>query len=78
MSNGRGPLDEYIQEVHVKKGIILEKEKVEVNPGLKAVSKLMLNSFWGKFGMRDNLTQTHFINKPNYFYQLLPHGNNFY
>ena len=28
-----------IQEVHVKEGIILEKEKVEINPGLKAVSK---------------------------------------
>ena len=53
--------DTYIQEVHVKEGIILDKEKVAVNPGLKAVSKLMLNPFWGKFGMRDNLTQTHFI-----------------
>ena len=31
----------------------------------------MLNSFWGKFGMRDNLTQTHFIHKPKDLYQLL-------
>ena len=31
----------------------------------------MLNSFWGKFGMRDNLTQTHFIHKPKEFYRLL-------
>ena len=26
--------DAYNQEVHVKEGIVLEKEKVEVNPGL--------------------------------------------
>ena len=31
------------------------------NAGLKAVSKLMLNLFWGKFGMRDNLNQTEFV-----------------
>ena len=37
------------------------------NAGLKAVSKLMLNSFWGKFGMRDNLNQTEFVHNQKRF-----------
>ena len=31
----------------------------------------MLNSIWGKFGMRDNLSKTEFIYKPKDFYKLL-------
>ena len=61
----------YILEVSLKERIELKKEQVEENPGLKSVAKLMLNSFWGKFGMRDNLTQTHFMHKPKEFYKLL-------
>ena len=63
--------DEYIQEVFRKEGIRLDKTKISVNPGLKAIAKLMLNSFWGKFGMRDNLTKTEFIHKPVKFYKLM-------
>ena len=67
------PLNRFycICAVRSGEGIELEKDKVEVNPGLKSISKLMLNSFWGKFGMRDNLTQTHVIHKPKEFYRLL-------
>ena len=60
----------YIQEVKRKEVIQLQKEKVEVNPltsSLTSIAKLMLSSFWGKFGMRDNLTQTHYIQKPEEF-----------
>ena len=59
----------YLNEVNTKDGIALEFEKVESNPGRKAVAKL--NSFWGKFGMRDNLSKTEFIHKPKEFYKLL-------
>ena len=44
-----------------QEGIELNASKMVPNAGLKAVSKLMLNSFWGKFGMRDNLNQTEFV-----------------
>ena len=44
-----------------QEGIELDANKMVPNAGLKAVSKLMLNSFWGKFGMRDNLNQTEFV-----------------
>ena len=61
----------YLAEVKHKDMVELDMEKVESNPGRKAVAKLMLNSFWGKFGMRDNLSKTEFIYKPKDFYQLL-------
>ena len=31
-------------------GIALEPSLIQKNPGRKATAKLMLNSFWGKFG----------------------------
>jgi hypothetical protein len=40
--------DKYIEEYHEKEGILLEKEKIKKNPGLRQLAKLMLNSFWGK------------------------------
>ena len=44
-----------------QEGIELDASKMVPNAGLKAVSKLMLNSFWGNIGMRDNLNQTEFV-----------------
>ena len=31
----------------------------------------MLNSFWGKLGMRDNLNQTEFIYSPKNYFDLV-------
>lgn len=36
----------------------LDRDKIEFNPGLRAMAKLALNSLWGKFGERSNLTET--------------------
>ena len=38
----------YVNEYYEHEGIQLEKEKIVRNPGLRALAKLMLNSFWGK------------------------------
>ena len=44
-------------------GITLDYAQVQKNPGRKATAKLMLNSFWGKFGERQtNLSQSLFKN----------------
>ena len=40
----------YIADYASKEGIHLEPDHIEKNPGRKATAKLMLNSFWGKFG----------------------------
>ena len=52
-------------------GIELDSSNMIPNAGLKAVSKLMLNSFWGKFGMRDNLNQTEFVHNQKRFNDLV-------
>ena len=38
----------YVSEYLEHEGIKLDPEKITYNPGLRALSKLMLNSFWGK------------------------------
>ena len=40
-----------------KEGIALEYEKIAVNPGQRALVKLMLSSMWGKFGQQVNKLQ---------------------
>jgi aryl carrier-like protein len=37
----------YIDDYFEKEGIRLDYEKIVKNPGLRALAKLMLNSFWG-------------------------------
>ena len=49
---------DYLERFEEREGIPLEYSKVKPNRGLKATAKLMLNSFWGKFGQRENLPQT--------------------
>jgi len=47
---------QYIREYYEHEGIQLEYDKIEHNPGLRALAKMMLNSMWGKFGQRLNKT----------------------
>uniref|UniRef100_A0A915HK89 DNA-directed DNA polymerase n=1 Tax=Romanomermis culicivorax TaxID=13658 RepID=A0A915HK89_ROMCU len=41
---------EYEMEVYNQEIISLDTSKVLKNPGNRGLAKLMLNSFWGKFG----------------------------
>ncbi len=47
----------YVQEYFEREGVRLDPAHIEKNPGLRALAKLCLNSFWGKFGQRLNLGQ---------------------
>ena len=49
--------DAYIENIFAHEGIELEKENVQFNSGLRALAKLMLNSFWGKFGQKPNMSK---------------------
>jgi hypothetical protein len=40
---------QYVNEYLAVEGIQLDREKIEHNPGMRALSKLMLNSFWGMY-----------------------------
>lgn len=49
----------------------LEKELIQKNPGLRALSKLCLNSLWGKFGERPEKIKKMFINERDQLLNLI-------
>ena len=62
---------DYIQKYFEKEGIQLEYDKIQKNPGLRTLAKLMLNSMWGKFGQRLNKTQVQTFDDPQAFHRFL-------
>ena len=54
---------EYIDRYFEKEGVSIDGEKIEKNPGMRALAKFCLNSFWGKFGQRLNLKQSQFFHE---------------
>ena len=54
-----------------KKGLNIDIEKFEFNAGLRSISKLCLNSLWGKFGQRSNMSQTKYVTEVSEFYEIL-------
>ena len=52
---------EYVRQYVEHEGIKLDPSRIEKNPGRKQVAKLMLNSFWGKFGENEHRVQTQTI-----------------
>jgi len=48
----------YIDDYLKHEGIQLDRSKIEKNPGRRQCAKLMLNSLWGKFGQRGNMSTT--------------------
>jgi len=61
----------YIKDYLEKEGIKLDYSKIEKNPGLRSLAKLILNSFWGKFGQRTNLLQLEYISDPSIYFDML-------
>ena len=54
----------YVQQYEEHEGIKLDRTMIVKNPGRKATAKLMLNSFWGKFGERMNKPRVETISSP--------------
>ncbi|CAB4006372.1 DNA polymerase [Paramuricea clavata] len=62
---------QYIADYAAKEGIQLDPRQIVQNPGLRALAKLMLNSFWGKFAQRPNMTKVKIISDPAEYFDLL-------
>jgi len=60
---------QYIADYYAKEKIQLESEKIQKNPGLSTLAKIMLNSMWGKFGQKPNKTQVKKFTDPVAFSQ---------
>lgn len=61
----------YVARCEEREGIKLDRSKICKNPGLRSVAKICLNSLWGKFGMRTNMTKTTVIKKRQQLLELL-------
>ncbi|XP_028411614.1 uncharacterized protein LOC114534373 [Dendronephthya gigantea] len=61
----------YVEEYYEREGIRLDPSKIEHNPGLRALAKLMLNSFWGKFAQRPNMSKVELIADPQVYFDYL-------
>ena len=61
--------DEYIQMYLENEGILLDKELIRKNPGIRSISKLGLNSFYGKFGQKKNMKKSEFIDDLGCFFK---------
>ncbi|XP_053378490.1 uncharacterized protein LOC128548119 [Mercenaria mercenaria] len=61
----------YIREYEEKEGVTLDYDNIKKNHGLRSLAKLMLNSFWGKFGQRSNLTQSMYVTKPDTYNDMI-------
>uniref|UniRef100_A0A183BU48 DNA-directed DNA polymerase n=1 Tax=Globodera pallida TaxID=36090 RepID=A0A183BU48_GLOPA len=64
-------MKKWAEEYKEKYGIEIDLEKVKKNPGLRYISKLMLNSLWGKFSMRNSLCKNKVIDQASEFYGLV-------
>ena len=54
-------VQDYIAAVKNCISIKLKPENIKPNPGKRAVATICLNSLWGKFGQRKNMTQTKYV-----------------
>lgn len=61
----------YLQEYEQHECVQLDYNKVEKNPGLRSLAKLMLHYFWVRFGQRPNQTQVTTCTKPSKFFQII-------
>ncbi|KAH7696057.1 hypothetical protein AAVH_36875, partial [Aphelenchoides avenae] len=73
--NGVDPDDEEAKQAFIdayaKQGIFIDKEAVKLNPGLRYIAKLCLNSLWGRFAMRSDQDQVELVTDPKRMYELL-------
>ena len=62
---------DYIANYLRHENIQLHPDNIEKNPGKRTLAKLMMNSFWGKFGERQNKPKTVTITQPSQLYPYL-------
>ena len=48
-----------------------KEEETNFSAGLRSVSKICLNSLWGKFGQKSNMSQTRYVTEVSEFYEIL-------
>ncbi|KAL7080356.1 hypothetical protein ACQ4LE_000096 [Meloidogyne hapla] len=54
----------FMKECEERFGILLEKEKMLPDKAMRYISKLMLNSLWGRFSLRNTLSKSFITDSP--------------
>jgi len=62
--------NQFIRSYFEHEGIMLDKDRIEKNPGMRSIAKLCLNSLWGKFCERPNRAKTEYVTDPVHFLKL--------
>ena len=65
---------QHVADYEAHKGIRLDMEHIQKNPGRRTVAKLMLNSMWGKFGQRLDKTHVEEFTDPQAMHTFLASG----
>ncbi|XP_049334558.1 uncharacterized protein LOC125801697 isoform X1 [Astyanax mexicanus] len=60
---------EYIRDYFEKEKIKLNPDKICLNQARRSINKLLLNSLWGRFSMRENLPVSEMLTDPEQFSQ---------
>ena len=60
----------YVLQYHEKEGILLDLQKIEYNPGLRACAKLCLNNLWGKFNQKLDYPKSKVLYSADDLYQI--------
>jgi hypothetical protein len=61
--------EKFIRDFEEQEGIKLDSAEIEKNEALRSIAKLLLNSFWGKFAQRDNMSQCEYFTDPAEYYR---------
>ena len=61
----------YIDDYFEKENIRLNPDKIAVNQARRSINKLLLNSLWGRFSMRENLPSSEMLKDPEQFAQYI-------
>ncbi len=60
----------YIEDYEAHEGVRLDIDNMKENPGMKAISKLFLNSLWGRFGLNSNKSQFKLVSDLSELYEI--------
>ena len=71
MGDDQDKCAQYVQDYLNKEGVQLEPDNIQKNPGQRSLAKMMLNSFWGKYGQQGNKSQVEAISEPSQLHELL-------
>lgn len=74
--------EQFIRDFQTHEGITLERTKISKNAGYRSLAKLLLNSLWGRLGMRQDKTKKVFVKNAYHLLNLMTNPsfevNNFF